>query len=213
MCGITGIVSNQKIDESLLANMARQIKHRGPDHTGTLVENGIGLAMTRLAIIDLSGGVQPMTTKDGQITLIYNGEIYNYKELRTLMEPHFTFNTTSDTEVILNGYAMFGVEIFAKLNGIFGLAIYDRPNHKVILARDPMGVKPLYYTKQDRTIYFSSEIKSFTQNNLANEVNFDAVLEYLSAGYVFHPHTAVKGIVQLDPGHYLEIDNEQSIKT
>lgn len=204
MCGITGFISTANISEDMLSKMAQTIAHRGPDHTGTLREGNLGLAMTRLSIIDLAGGNQPVHSMDNKISMVFNGEIYNFKALRAELEPHIDFHTHSDTEVILNGYTIWGNEIFAKLNGMFAVAIWDRRINKLILARDPLGVKPLYLLKTNDALYFSSEIKTFTDLNLANQANPMGLSQYLSADYVFHPHTAIDGVTQVLPGQVRE---------
>lgn len=206
MCGITGFLSKAQLAEDLLHQMAQSIAHRGPDHTGTLREGGLGLAMTRLSIIDLAGGNQPVHSDDGQVSMVFNGEIYNFRELRAELEPHITFHTHSDTEVILHGYSVWGKGIFAKLNGMFALAIWDRRQQKLMLVRDPLGVKPLYLMHDDQGIYFSSEVKTFTSLGLANKANPLALAQFLCADYVFHPHTAIEGVDQVLPGQVREFD-------
>jgi asparagine synthase (glutamine-hydrolysing) len=208
MCGIAGFISKTEIAEQTLVDMAHSIHHRGPDHTGFLREPGLGLTMTRLSIIDLAGGNQPVHSEDGDVSLIFNGEIYNFKALREELEKHITFHTHSDTEVILHGYTVWGNEIFAKLNGMFALAIWDRRLQKVLLVRDPLGVKPLYYLQGSESLYFSSEIKTFTHLRLANKINPLALSQFLCADYVFHPQTAIEGVLQVLPGQVMEIDRD-----
>jgi asparagine synthase (glutamine-hydrolysing) len=205
MCGITGIIGGRADDLALLDAMARSIRHRGPDHTGTLIEPLVGLAMNRLSIIDLAGGNQPMHAHDGSASLIFNGEIYNYRALRAELASRIEFLTNSDTEVILRGYEVWGAEIFTRLNGIFSIAIWDRARNKLLLVRDPLGVKPLYLLRSGTSLMFSSEVKTFTQCGLANRVCPAAVGEYLRAGYVFHPRTAIAGVEQVAPGTLIEI--------
>lgn len=192
----------------MLTAMAQSIRHRGPDHTGFLLDDGLGLAMTRLSIIDIEGGNQPMHSADGHVSLIFNGEIYNFKSLRAELEPHVSFETHSDTEVILHGYRVWGSEVFARLNGIFAVAIWDRRRQTLLLARDPLGVKPLYHLADTNTHYFSSEIKTFTQLGLANRVNRTALSQFLCSDYVFHPDTAIDGVRQVAPGFVLEIGRD-----
>src|SRR5215203_1417752 len=143
MCGICGIWGVHESDRATLEAMATGLRHRGPDHTGQILETPVALAMTRLSIIDLSGGSQPMHSPDGRISLVFNGEIYNYRELRKQIEPFYGFRTSSDTEVILNGYLLWGRDIFRRLNGMFAIALWDRTQKSLLLARDPMGIKPL----------------------------------------------------------------------
>ncbi len=206
MCGICGIIGSHALDESLLTQMAETIKHRGPDHTGYLKENSVAFAMNRLSIIDLEGGFQPMHSSDGAVSLVFNGEIYNYRQLRREIEPYFHFKTQSDTEVILNGYCLWGADIFKRLNGIFAIALWDRGKHRVLLVRDPMGIKPYYYLLRDKKIFFSSELKTFTQLGLANQAASRGIQAYLAADYVFHPGTAIQDVRQLSPGELLSID-------
>jgi len=206
MCGIAGFLGRQIPGQRLLEDMAAAIKHRGPDHTGLLIEENVGLAMNRLSIIDLAGGNQPMHSPDHSISLIFNGEIYNYRELRRLLEPRCVFRTQSDTEVILHGYLTWGAKLFEKLNGMFSIAIWDRTAKRLTLARDAVGIKPLFYMFADEVLYFSSELKSFTKTKLATTANWTAVLAFLSAGYVFRPDTALDGVRQVEPGTTLSIN-------
>lgn len=208
MCGIVGGFGPEANNHGLLSQMATSIQHRGPDHTGSLLEDGAGLIMNRLAIIDLADGNQPMLSPDGNVALIYNGEIYNFRELRAELEADFPFRSRSDTEVILNGYRAWGNKVFARLNGIFAIAIYDRRRGKLLLARDSLGVKPLAVMRRGRTIYFSSELKAFSSAGLANRVNPAAVVQFLSAGYVFSPYCSLDGVTQVEAGYVLEVDEE-----
>lgn len=212
MCGITGYLHKESVATDMLTAMAQSLRHRGPDHTGFMRERGLGLAMTRLSIIDIAGGKQPMHSADGNISLIFNGEIYNFKSLRTELESHISFQTHSDTEVILHGYAVWGKEIFARLNGMFAVAFWDRRRQTLSLVRDPLGVKPLYHLADANALYFSSEIKTFTQLGLANHINPSALSQFLCSDYVFHPDTAIDGIKQVMPGTILEIDRELKMK-
>ncbi len=206
MCGICGILGAGPDDGELLAGMADTLRHRGPDHTGLLTEPPVALAMTRLSIIDLSGGNQPMHSADGQVSMVFNGEIYNFRELRAEIEPHIPFRTRSDTEVILNGYCLWGEEVFRRLNGIFAVALWDRRRGRVLLARDPMGVKPYYLLQDGPRLLFSSEVKTFTFLGLANRADPAGVAQFLAADYVFHPDTAIAGVRQLPPGTLLRVD-------
>ena len=208
MCGIVGGFGPGADNHDLLRQMAASIRHRGPDHTGCLLEDHAGLIMNRLAIIDLAGGNQPMFSPDGDVALIYNGEIYNFRELRAELEPQFAFHSRSDTEVILNGYRAWGSKVFARLNGIFAVAIYDRRRGKLLLARDSLGVKPLAVLRRGGTIYFSSELKAFSTAGLANRVNPAAVAQFLSAGYVFSPTCSLDGVTQMEAGCVMEIDED-----
>lgn len=209
MCGICGIIGSVKGSDVLLSAMAETLRHRGPDHTGYLNDQPVSLAMTRLSIIDLEGGFQPMHSADGNVSLIFNGEIYNFRELRKEIESEISFKTRSDTEVILNGYSLWGKDIFKRLNGIFAIALWDRRARKVFLVRDPMGIKPYYYLAKENRIYFSSEIKTFTLLGLANTAQHQAITQFLCADYVFHPDSAISGVVQVAPGAILEVDQDE----
>jgi asparagine synthase (glutamine-hydrolysing) len=205
MCGIVGQYARDTANRTLVERMAAAIRHRGPDHTGVLEDGSFCFAMNRLSIIDLAGGTQPMYSPDGSVSLIYNGEIYNYRELRAELVSKIKFKTNSDTEVILNGYLVWGEKVFSKLNGIFAIAIWHHLSHELLLARDPVGVKPLYLCETQDSFYFSSEIKSFTATGLAKRVDLHAIGQFLCAAYVFHPHAALKGVRQLEPGHLMRI--------
>lgn len=212
MCGIAGVVSatrENNISESLVRHMCNQIVYRGPDDEGIYVADGAGLGMRRLSIIDLSGGHQPVFNEDHTAWVVFNGEIYNFPELRPELERRgHRFYTRTDTEVIIHLYEEMGVDCVKKLRGMFGLAIYDKNKRKLILARDRLGKKPLHYALQNGNLYFGSEIKSILAvvPELA-EVNPQALLEYLYFGYVPDPITAFTGIQKLPPGHLLEFEN------
>src|SRR5271163_4596710 len=212
MCGIAGVVSatrESNITEALVHHMCEQIVYRGPDDEGLYVADGAGLGMRRLSIIDLSGGHQPVFNEDRSAWIVYNGEVYNFPELRhELGKRGHHFYTKTDTEVIIHLYEEMGAECVQKLRGMFGLAIYDRTKRKLILARDRLGKKPLHYALVKDKLYFGSEIKSIlaVAPELA-EVNAQGLLEYLYYGYVPDPITAFTGIQKLPPGHLLEFEN------
>lgn len=205
MCGIAGFYARHGADVALVERMAATIRHRGPDHTGILEDNSFCFAMNRLSIIDLAGGKQPMHSPDGTVSVIFNGEIYNYRELKSELARKIPFHTNSDTEVILNGYLLMGEEIFPRLNGIFAVAIWHHGARELLIARDPVGVKPLYYFMNGSGLYFSSEIKSFTATGIANQANLSAIIQFLCSGYVFHPDAAIDGIKQLEPGFLMRV--------
>ena len=189
--------------------MCDQIVHRGPDDEGLYVADGAGLGMRRLSIIDLSGGHQPVFNEDRSAWIVYNGEVYNFPELRPELEKRgHRFYTKTDTEVIIHLYEEMGADCVKKLRGMFGLAIYDKTKRKLILARDRFGKKPLHYALVKDKLYFASEIKSIlaVAPELA-EVNAQGLLEYLYYGYVPDPITAFTGIQKLAPGHLLEFEN------
>jgi asparagine synthase (glutamine-hydrolysing) len=189
--------------------MCDRIIHRGPDDEGILVQDGAGLGMRRLSVIDLSGGHQPVFNEDRSAWIVYNGEIYNFPELRPELEKRgHRFYTKCDTEVIIHLYEEMGADCVQKLRGMFALAIYDKTKRKLILARDRLGKKPLHYALVKDKLYFASEIKSIlaVAPELA-EVNSQGLLEYLYFGYVPDPITAFTGIQKLPPGHVLEFEN------
>jgi asparagine synthase (glutamine-hydrolysing) len=212
MCGIAGIVSatrESNITEGLVREMCDRIIHRGPDDEGIFVEDGVGLGMRRLSIIDLSGGHQPVFNEDRSAWIVYNGEIYNFLELRAELERSgHRFYTKTDTEVIIHLYEELGADCVQKLRGMFALAIYDKANRKLLLARDRLGKKPLNYAILKDKLYFGSEIKSIlaVAPELA-QVNSQGLLEYLYYGYVPDPITAFTGIQRVPPGHLLEFEN------
>ncbi|MEK7135306.1 MAG: asparagine synthetase B, partial [Patescibacteria group bacterium] len=210
MCGITGI-TDKKIGklEQTVQEMTRCIAHRGPDDEGFYVDKDVALGMRRLAIIDVAGGHQPITSKDGRYLIFFNGEIYNYKELKgDLLVAGEHFETQSDTEVVLRMFEKGGAESFKHLRGMFALAIYDTLERRVTLVRDPFGIKPLYYYKSgERVEAFSSEIKSFLKiPGFLKIVNDKAVYNYLSYQYNPLEETFFKGVFKLPPGHFMNID-------
>jgi asparagine synthase (glutamine-hydrolysing) len=212
MCGIAGIVGatrENNITEGLVREMCDRIIHRGPDDEGIFVEDGAGLGMRRLSIIDLSGGHQPVFNEDRSAWIVYNGEIYNFPELRAELESSgHRFYTKTDTEVIIHLYEEMGADCVQRLRGMFALAIYDKANRKLLLARDRLGKKPLHYAMLNDKLYFGSEIKSIlaVAPELA-QVNSQGLLEYLYYGYVPDPITAFTGIQRVPPGHLLEFEN------
>jgi asparagine synthase (glutamine-hydrolysing) len=210
MCGITGITNNKLgALDTLVREMTSVITHRGPDDDGFFVDEKVGLGMRRLAIIDLVKGSQPIASADGRLMIFFNGEIYNYKELRVELEKSgHIFQTASDTEVVLRMFEVGGVASFKRLRGMFSFAIYDKVAQRLVLARDPFGIKPLYYWQTDETISaFSSEIKAFLEiPEFKAEVNDSAVYNYLSFQYNPLPETFFKSVYKLPPAHYLTLD-------
>ena len=209
MCGIAGVIDiSGNLNQELLEKMSEVIRHRGPDDKGIYYdkENGVGLVHRRLSIIDLASGHQPMNNIDDTLTIIFNGEIYNYKEIQIeLLDSGLKFNTNSDTEVILNTYQKYGIDGFNKLNGMFAFAIYDKKERKVVLVRDNFGVKPLYYSFTSNGITFASEIKAILQNkNYKAELDYTAFNSFLTYRYNPSPQTLFKNIFKLRPGEYLE---------
>jgi asparagine synthase (glutamine-hydrolysing) len=213
MCGIAGIVDlNTKNKEGVIKDMVTKIFHRGPDDDGFYVDENVGLGMRRLSIIDLSTGKQPIFSSDGKLTIFFNGEIYNYQELKTnLLNSGHKFKTNTDTEVILKLYELEGEKMLKKLRGMFVFCIYNTSTKEVFIARDFFGIKPLYYSLNNNKeiIAFSSEIKSFlTIPNFKKEVNHAAVFNYLSFQYNPLIETFFKDVYKLSPGHFLKINTE-----
>jgi asparagine synthase (glutamine-hydrolysing) len=215
MCGIAGTYFHS--DKSLLESMLLEIKHRGPNHTGTFVNDKASIGMVRLSILDTSlNGNQPMISNCGKIVLVYNGEIYNYIEYReSLIKLGINFKSTTDTEVILNLYIHFGIDFLIKLNGMFSLAIYDfreKNKEKLYIARDRFGIKPLYYSKISNKFIFASELKAILKSGLVEKIiNQEALVLLLKYGSVQQPNTLIEDVFMLKPGHYLEISNKNSI--
>ncbi len=214
MCGISGFLlsqadaSNRDLEARLWAMIA-MLRHRGPDDEGVWTDRQAGLAHTRLSIIDLSpAGHQPMASADETAWITYNGEIYNFAEIRRELEAAgYSFRSRSDTEVIVNGWQAWGPRIIPRLHGMFALAIWDRRSHRLVLARDRIGKKPLYYARFAAGFLFASEIKALlTWPSLARAPELTAIDHYLTLGYVPAPHTAFAGVCKLPAAHYVVID-------
>ena len=207
MCGITGIVRRDgaQIDRELLARMNDAIRHRGPDDDGFYFSDGVGLAMRRLAIIDLKSGRQPIHNADRTAWIVFNGEIYNYRELRKQLEAlGHTFYTDSDTEAIIHAYDEYGTDCPKHLRGMFALAIWNERDKSLFLARDRVGKKPLLYALTSDQLIFGSEFTALLAHPaVSREVNYEAIHHYLSFISVPAPLTAYQAIRKLDPGHWL----------
>lgn len=218
MCGICGIYSFDdqfRIDKSILKKMNDAIKYRGPDDEGIYIDDDVGLAVNRLSIIDIEGGHQPIHNEDGSIWVIFNGMIYNYKELRRTLEArNHRFYTSSDTEVIVHSYEEFGENCVKEFNGMFAFAVWDAVKKRLLLARDRIGIKPLHYTMIDNRLIFGSEIKSILQDpSVSREVDLASLHHFLGYEYVPAPRTMFKGIKKLLPGHTLKVEGSKiSIK-
>lgn len=211
MCGIAGglLFDQRPFDRGLLKKMTEVISHRGPDDSGIYTGNGIGLGFRRLSIIDLSpGGHQPMSANDENLWITFNGEIYNFEQLRGGLEMEgIMFKSNSDTEVILQLYLKYGNKCFEKFRGMFGIAIWDTRKKKLILARDRVGKKPVYYYKDNEKLLFASELKSIYQYpGIRYNVDLDGLSEYFSYGFIASPRTIFQSIYKLEPGSFLEID-------
>jgi asparagine synthase (glutamine-hydrolysing) len=221
MCGICGFVLKELMEPveitKAIERMTQTLRHRGPDGQGIriisppLVPSPVALGHRRLAIIDLSeSGAQPMSNEDETIWVVFNGEIYNFQELRQglLMKGH-RFRSRTDTEVLVHLYEEEGAEFVKQLNGIFTFAILDLTNKRLLLARDPIGIKPLYYWHSPRGFFFASEIKAIlTLPFYSLDVNWQAVYDYFTYLYVPCPETVFRGIKHLPPAHFLLLDLE-----
>jgi asparagine synthase (glutamine-hydrolysing) len=217
MCGITGFIDTTIVDkDSLVREMTQEIFHRGPDADGFFCDDRVGLGMRRLSIIDLSRGKQPILSADGSMLIIFNGEIYNYKELRKeLVDKGCVFKTESDTEVILHMFELYGSSCVSRLRGMFVCAIYNKITQKLFIARDFFGIKPLYFWKEGTEIKaFGSEIKSILKHpGYQRSVNHGAVFNYLRFQYNPLSETFFTDIFTLPPGHFLDIDTQQGTHT
>lgn len=212
MCGIAGFISlqeNQPFDlrRETLTQMTRSITHRGPDSEGFFENPGIGMGIRRLRIIDLSTGDQPISNESGSCWIVFNGEVYNFKSLRTELERKgYRFRTQSDTEVILRLYEEKGLDCVKDLNGMYAFAIYDLRTKSLFLARDPLGIKPLFYYQNREKLVFGSEIKAILSfPGIGRTLNLESVSHFLSLNYLPAPWTMFQGIQQLEGGHYLLI--------
>ena len=205
LCGIVGLLArrDQPVDEAALKAMADTLVHRGPDDEGFFVDGGAGLGFRRLSIIDVEGGHQPLSNEDETVWVVFNGEIYNYKELRGDLERRgHRFRTMTDTEVIVHLYEELGEGFVGRLRGMFGIALWDAARQKLILARDPFGIKPLYYAMTREWIAFGSEIKSvLAAPGVQREVDRQAFWDYLTFQYVPDPRTMFGSVAKLPPAH------------
>ena len=210
MCGIAGIVDLQtEIDQSLIERMTRVLHHRGPDGEGYYIDGPVALGHRRLSIIDLAGGKQPMADESQRYWVTFNGEIYNFPSLRDeLIAKGHHFNTRCDTETILIAYKEYGDDCVDHLRGMFAFAIWDKVEHKLFLARDRVGKKPLYYHFDNQRFIFASEIKSILQHPaISRELDHSGLADYLQLQYVPFPKTIFQDIKKLPPGHSLTIHN------
>ena len=218
MCGIIGEISAKYIDRAKFIGMRDTLIHRGPDDEGIYIDKNqnIALGHRRLSIIDLSPlGKQPMKNEDGTIWITFNGEIYNYKKLRKqLLENGHEFQSSTDTEVLIHGYEEWGIEILGKLNGMYSFGIWDENKNQLFIARDRLGIKPLYYYYNDKRFIFASEIKAIIYDKTIERIiNPEAVKTYFIYGYIPAPHSIWKSINKLPPAHYLIYKNNKiSIK-
>ena len=217
MCGLLGVVDYKKnLNTSLFREMLNSLKHRGPDDEGlevfSLDSCSILLGHRRLSIIDISSnGHQPMFYE--HLALVYNGEVYNFKDIRQdLISEGYSFDSNSDTEVILKSYHFWGIDCVERFRGMFAFAIYDSKQQEIIIFRDRAGVKPLYYSQTDNALIFSSELRPLLNYPYFNkEIDFEAVSSYLQFGYIHAPKTIFKSVQKLLPGHYLKYDIRSKI--
>jgi asparagine synthase (glutamine-hydrolysing) len=224
MCGITGAVwrdQRHAISPELLTRMTDAVAHRGPDDSQIWLSNdhrdahghplGVGLGFRRLSIIDLEGARQPMANEDGTVRMVFNGEIYNFRALRRRLEgTGHRFATQGDGESILHLYEDLGTDCFAQFNGMFAIAIWDANHHRLVLARDRIGQKPLYYAFRDGRLVFGSELKCLAEvEGVCQEIDPAAIDEFLLYQYVPHPGTIWKGVRKLPPGHFAVLENGQ----
>lgn len=221
MCGITGFVGHHKkaipadLIQKNLEGMVRSIRHRGPDDTGLWADSSVGLGHTRLAILDLShSGHQPMLSNDGNIVVAFNGEIYNFQEIREILSAKgFAFHSSCDTEVLLNGYLAWGDDVIDVLRGMFAFAVWDRRKGRLLLARDRFGKKPLYYCWTSDGLVFGSEIKSILMwPGVRREIDLEAIDSYLSLQYVPAPRSAFQNISKLPAAHKLVVSWDENGK-
>lgn len=209
MCGIAGFLG--KGNKDTLIKMAGSLHHRGPDSAGFFYDENlkIGLCHTRLSIIDIAGGSQPIYSEDRRKVIIFNGEIYNFKSLKKELEKSHQFKTNSDTEVILHLYEDLGAECLGKLEGMFSFAIYDSEKEELFLARDRFGEKPLYFTFQNEVFVFGSELKAvLAYTSVKKELDFLSLTKFLTYEYIPSPNTIFKNIFKLEPGHFLSINKK-----
>lgn len=215
MCGIVGFYSEEKNKEQTIKKMADRIKHRGPDGEGVYVDEKVALGHRRLSIIDLEGGSQPMYTEDKKLVVVFNGEIYNYIDLREeLKEKGYEFKTNCDTEVLLHGYREWKEEMPKKLRGMFAFALWDKEEDTLFCARDHFGIKPLYYYKKKSTpgeIAFASEIKAFLEYpEFEKEVNKKLIGPYLSFSFTPTNETLFEDVYRLLPGTYMKVTGRKN---
>ena len=205
MCGIVGFTNNIENTDEVLEKMMDRIRHRGPDAEGKYIDEDIALGHRRLSIIDISSsGDQPIFNEDNSLVIIFNGEIYNYKEIREkLIEAGHSFRTNTDTEVLIHGYEEYGEKLLNMLRGMFSFVIWDKNKKELFGARDFFGIKPMYYANMNGTLMFGSEIKSFLEHpNFAKELNTTALENYLTFQYSPTSETFFKNVYKLPPAHY-----------
>src|SRR5438270_6342053 len=213
MCGIVGIVHRDPahpVSPAMIRQMCDAIRHRGPDDEGVHIDGPVGVGMRRLSIIDLAGGHQPIFNEDRSVLIVFNGEIYNYRELRQILEKRgHHFQTTSDTEAIVHAYEEYGDDCVKQLRGMFTFAIWDRKRQRLLAARDRFGKKPLNYYWDGQRLIFGSEIKSLLEAGIPREINHLALDEYLTYLCVPAPNTHFNGVFKLPAAHILVYEDGQ----
>lgn len=214
MCGISGIFQpNQTINSTIVQQMNRAMSHRGPDADGVWSEPSIGLGHRRLSIIDLSeAGNQPMLSPDGRFVIVFNGEIYNFQELKAELAD-YKYKSNTDTELILSAFSEWGIACLERLNGMFAFAIWDRHKKELIVARDRLGIKPLYYWQDKEGLIFASELRALLASGLVpKKLALNGLIDYLRYQTVLPPHTILEDVYLLEPGCYLKLDIEETQK-
>ena len=209
MCGICGIIykdRSKSVDPKILKNMSNKIIHRGPNDEGFYLHRNIGFAIRRLSIIDIEGGHQPICSEDGSIVVAYNGEIYNHFELRKkLIKKGHKFKSRCDTEILVHLYEEYGNNLVEHLNGMFAFCLHDKNSDKVFIARDRLGIKPLYWINTENWILFASEVKSFLEfSDFSPALDYEALHHYLTFRFVPAPMTLFKDVKKLLPGHFID---------
>ena len=215
MCGICGVIGieSREASEALTRRMMAAIVHRGPDEEGILIAPPVAAGMRRLSIIDLPGGSQPVWNETGTLAVVYNGEIYNFRELREELESAgHKFRTHSDTEIIVHAYEAWGEKCVERLSGMFAFAVVEMPEGslgrpvRIFIARDRLGIKPLYYCFADGCLFFASEVRALLASGaVPANLSADAVTSYLLFGSVSEPGSMIEGVSSLPPGHYLDV--------
>jgi asparagine synthase (glutamine-hydrolysing) len=209
MCGIAGFTGQGT--EHVLKNMIYAIRHRGPDALITYLDEEVALAHARLSNLDLRPeGNQPMFSSDRKLSIVFNGEIYNYLHLKNELSGKYTFQTTTDTEVLLYLYKEFGIKMLDKIEGMFVFALYNFEKKELLIAKDRMGKKPLYYSVTDTNFVFASELKAVLEHSsVKKELNLEAVNQYLTFDYVPTPNSIIKNVFKLEPAHYLIVKDNR----
>jgi asparagine synthase (glutamine-hydrolysing) len=211
MCGIAGVFSidGRPADSAAARRMAEAMLHRGPDDGGEFADGPLAFAFRRLSILDLEGGHQPMSTADGRFTIVFNGEIYNHPQLKAGLESDgVRYSTRSDTETILLSFRKDGLVALRRLRGMFAFGVWDKAHKRLTLARDPIGIKPLYWAEHDGKLYFASELRALVAAGVPTELDPLGVWDYLSWGYARGPRTVLAAVRKLVPGGWLEADEK-----